>query len=146
MSEQTGVPEASINTFFSGQVTVTKGSRTEYHKWNKQEVLGAGGSCCLCWFRKKKVQGYLQSLVIYSLLTIVPPCQCSGERPCETCTIYWEKRVNQSTSFMWTCDNRSKLSDLRIFTDLTPLLGMAMYVNLLIATSHCMHTQISSQI
>ncbi|KAM0794510.1 hypothetical protein BDR22DRAFT_689918 [Usnea florida] len=100
LARRTGVPEVSLGVMCFNTEPLRKRNRTGSQKQNKKDVQSGGGSCFLCFISKKK---------------------CSGQRPCETCTNYWQKRIHDSTSFTWTCDVRSKLSDLNIFK--YPLVG-----------------------
>lgn len=94
LSKQTGVPEHSLEAFCLGPQPKQKRSRTSIQRRNRKDVQYAGGACVLCFISKRK---------------------CSGQRPCDYCRRYWEKRVYTSTSFMWTCDVWTKLTDHNIF-------------------------------
>ncbi|KAH8747391.1 hypothetical protein BGZ57DRAFT_916761 [Hyaloscypha finlandica] len=95
LSKNTGVPEPHLGVLSFCDGPPIKRNRTKSQKDNKKDVIRAGGSCLYCVVYKRK---------------------CSGERPCDQCQQYWQKRSYDSTSFRWTCTIRWKLTDYDLFS------------------------------
>lgn len=111
-----GTTVSSMVSVFACREGVMLGPKrkTAAQRAKSQAVRAAGGACLLCSLLKKTVSSIAQVVIVkYSSLL-----QCSGKRPCETCQWYFARGAKgRSTSFEWTCDVRTKLSDLNVFCD-----------------------------